>query len=202
VLLLSSHSYAQNSPPQLSNKIFVDKTFVQNITVTVLSALLSFFSGYFLSRLQSNQTITKRISYSRDIEKGIVNIAKNIQNKVKVLYENQEIQNLYSVKFNLENTGSTVIKLQEIRFEFSGKTRILDFRFNAESSPEMQISEVQEANLRNFERKIRIGHMEKEQSLEIEFTVTCQDELEITPHPYNPEGNVQFISRSASNPSC
>jgi membrane associated rhomboid family serine protease len=92
---VSPLTYAQTpSPPSNTNNIFLDKTFLQSVAVAIFSAVLAFLGGYALAGISKKSGSGKRLSYSLNIESGLVNIDKDLKNKVKVLYENQEIVNL------------------------------------------------------------------------------------------------------------
>jgi hypothetical protein len=153
-------------------------------------------SGYALAGLSKKQGSGKKLSYSLSIDNGIVKIEKDIREKVKVLYESEEIENLYSIKVDLQNTGNTVIKSQEIRFEFPKETRILDFSFEPEPEQEMKVEKIR-AGLRDFEEKCKIGQIERGQSLGVRFTATSTAEIRgIKLHPYNEGGDIEFTSKS------
>jgi len=195
----SSITFAQTIPSQNSTvNTFFDKTFSQNVAVTVLSAVLAFLGGYALAGISTKSGSGKRLSYSLDIETGLVNIEKNIKQRVKILYENKEVINLSNLRFDIENTGNSVVKSQEIRFEFSSEARILDFYFDPQPLPEMKVEQISDPGLREFERKCRIGHIEKGQKLGMRFIVTSDSEIKLIPHPYNENGDVEFLSRSTT----
>jgi len=200
IVSASSITFAQIPSPQRSSvSAFVDKTFLQNVAVTILSAVLAFSSGYVLAGINKFKSgSSKRLSYSLDIETGIVNIKENIKQKVRVLYEDKEIINLSNINFDIENTGNSVIKSQEIRFEFSSETRILDFYFDPQPLPEMKAELINDPGLRSFEKKCRISHIEKGQTLTMRFVVTSDSEIKLIPHPYNENGDVEFLSRSTT----
>jgi preprotein translocase subunit SecF len=195
----SSVSYAQipNSSGNESN-IFLDKSFLQNVAVAFLSAVLAFLSGYALAGIGKKARSGKKLAYSINIESGLVNVEKNIKDKVKVIYETEEIVNLSNVKFELLNSGDSVIKSQEIRFEFPETTRILDFYFDPQPQPEMKVEKIYDSGIKEFEKKCRIGHIEKDQQLGIHFIVTGESEITLIPHPFNENGDVEFISRSTA----
>ena len=86
-------------------------------------------------------------------ENGIIQIDKNVRKRVKVFYDSEEIDNLYDIKFYLENIGNQVIKSEEIRFRFPEETRILDFSFDPEPVQEMKVERI-ETDLKSFEKKI------------------------------------------------
>ena len=198
-ILFSPITYA--SVPKASNNlsnIFTDKLFLQNVAVAIISAILAFLSGYVLANISKKSSTSKKLSYSLDIESKLVDVKNNIQDRVTILYEGEKITNLYNVQFDIENTGNSVVKSQEIRFEFTEGVRILDFDFDPMPQPEMQVEKITNSDLKPFERKCRIGHMEKEQTLGIRFILTSNSNVNLTPHAYNPDGDVDFVSRSTT----
>ncbi|NEQ26612.1 MAG: hypothetical protein F6K28_47810, partial [Microcoleus sp. SIO2G3] len=152
ILGYSSQAFAQTppTPPSPEANSFFNTALWQSIAVAVLSAVLAFITGYALAGISKKQGSGKKLSYSLLIENGLVKIEKNIREKVKVLYNSEEIENLYNISFNLENTGNAVVKAQEIRFEFPQEARILDFSFEPEPEQEMKAEKI-ESGLRAFE---------------------------------------------------
>jgi hypothetical protein len=199
MLIVSTQSLAQvPTPTASSNNTFFDKTLLQNFAVAIVSAILAFLSGYALSGLSRKQGSGKRISYNLSLEKGLVTVEKNVKDKVKVLYEGQEVDNLYHVKCDIENTGTTVVKSQYIRFEFPKGTDILDFSFDPVPEPEMKIEKISEAGLSPQEIKCRIGQIEREQRIGFRFTVTNSLDVELKLHPFNDSGDVEFSPRAVT----
>lgn len=194
----SQLTFAQASDPLTSPaKPFVDIPFLQNITLAILAGIIAFASGYVLAGI-SKKSSSKRLSYNLDIETGLVNVEKTVKEKVKVLYEDKEIANLSNINIDIENTGSSIVKSQEIRFEFLQGTKILNFYFDPQPQPEMKVEEINDPNLKEFERKCRIGHIEKEGKLGVRFVVTSNSEVKPTLHPYNENGDVELVSRVAT----
>jgi hypothetical protein len=107
------------------------------------------------------------------------------------------IDNLYNVEFELENTGDTVVKSQEIRFEFPEDTRILDFSFDPEPEPEMGVTKIETGEgLKPHERKCRIGQIERGQKVGFQFAATNKADIqEVKIHPFNEIGDVEFSPR-------
>lgn len=203
-IVIGAQAFAQTtSSPVLSSpnsqdaNSFLNTTFWQNIVVTLMSAILAFIGGLALARMTGKKGSGKKLSYTLSIENGLIKVEKKVREKVKVFYESEEIENLYDVRFHLENTGDRVVKSQEIRFEFPDQTRILDFSFDPEPEPELGVAEITNAGLKSFEKKIQIGHLEKSQSVGVRFTATSAVDIkdeDIKPHPRNPEGDVEFES--------
>ena len=199
VLVFSSQASAQIpvSPASTSDaNSFFNTTFWQNVVVAVLSAILAFLCGYALAGMSKKQRSGKRLSYNLSIENGLVKIEESIRKRIEVFYNSEEIENLYNVNFYLENTGNTVIKSQEIRFEFPENARILDFSFEPQPEQEMKVEKI-ESGLRIFEKKYKIGQIERGQSLGVRFTATSSAEIrEVKLHPHNEGGDIEFASRS------
>ncbi len=197
--LISSMTFAQTAPIQPGQtNTFIDKAFLQNVAVTVLSAVLAFLGGYALAGISKRSGSGKRLSYNLDIETGVINVEKNVKERVKVLYDGKEIANLSNIKIDIENTGNSVIKSEEIRFEFLQGTQILDFYFEPAPEPEMNAEKIANVGVREFERKCRIGHIEREQKLGVRFVVTSDSNIQLKLHPYNEHGDVELVSRSVT----
>jgi hypothetical protein len=202
ILTISPQVFAQTSssaiPAQPSDAAsFFNTTFWQNVAVAVLSAVLAFLSGYALAGASKKKGSGKKLSYSLSITNGVVQVDKEVKERVKILYNDELIDNLYNVDFELENTGDTVVKSQEIRFEFPEDTRILDFSFEPEPEPEMCATKiVAGAGLKQHERKCRIGQIERGQKLGVQFAVTNKSDVqEVKIHPFNEIGDVDFSPR-------
>lgn len=202
VLVVSPQVVAQASSSITSalpsdSKPFFDTTFWQNVAVAVLSAVLAFLSGYALAGVGKKKGSGKELSYSLSITNGVVQVDKDIKERVKILYNDELIDNLYNVEFELENTGDTVVKSHEVRFEFPEGTRILDFSFDPEPEPEMGVAKIESGlGLKPNERKCKIGQIERGQKVGVQFAVTNKSDLqEVKVHPFNEIGDVVFSPR-------
>ena len=165
-----------------------------------MSAVLAFLSGYAIAGVSRNKGSGKKLSYNLSITNGVVQIEKEVKERVKILYDDALIDNLYNVEFELENTGNTVVKSQEIRFEFPENTRILDFSFDPQPEPEMRVAKIEsESGLKANERKCRIGHIEKSQKVKAQFAVTNKSDIQdVKVYPFNEIGDVEFSAREVA----
>jgi hypothetical protein len=69
----------------------------------VLSAVLAFLGGYALAGISKRSGSGKRLSYNLNVETGLVNVEKNVKERVKVLYEGKEIVNLSGLLISCMN---------------------------------------------------------------------------------------------------
>ena len=174
---------------------FFSISFWQRVAATLLLVLLSFVSGYFLTKIDKDRS-TKRLSYATVVEKELVTIAKDVKEKVEVLYEGEKIEDLQVIQCHIKNTGKTVIKSQEIRFEFPSETRILDSSLEPAPQPEMKVEMLLDPTLKPSEKKYRIGHIERNQRVWFRFTVTSKEDAQPELHPFNESGDVDFSPTS------
>lgn len=201
---ISSQSFAQTvapaspSPAASGSDSFFNTTFWQNVAVAVFSAVLAFLSGFALAGVGKRKGSGKRLSYSLSIEKGLVQVEDNIKQKVQILYNGESIENLYDIQFEFENIGETVVKSQELRFEFPEETKVLDFSFNPQPQPEMKVEKIESgSDLKLHERKCKLGHFERGQKLRVQFIATNRLGIQdVKVYPFNEAGDVELISKS------
>lgn len=85
---LSQITFAQTGSSSITPANgFLDKVFLQNVATVVLSAVLAFLSGYALANISKRTGSGKKLSYNLNIETGLVNVEKNVKQRVKILYE-------------------------------------------------------------------------------------------------------------------
>lgn len=158
------------------------------------TAILSFVTGYVLFILNKKKD-GKEISYDVRIIRGLLEIKDIIKNDIQILFKNSPTDNLTYIELDIYNSGNHVIKNQEIRLECPNNNKILEIIFEPQIEPELHFEEFPMTNLN--ERKIRIGHFEKNQRIGIRLIVAGEN-TDIKLHPYNPEGNVIFNSKSVN----
>jgi hypothetical protein len=79
---------------------------------------------------------------------------------------------MFYALFDIENTGNLQIKNQEIRFEFTDDSEILDvFYCPQKVEPEMELKDLSEDNLGKHERKFRIGVIKPKEKLGFRFII-------------------------------
>lgn len=197
LLVLSSNaqvvSQASNSmkqPPVASNEL------LNGVIVAVVSGIIGFLASFVIERIKKKNEPRKQISYSKVVKSGIVGkIEKDIEGKIGVLYNGKPAQNMFYALFDIENTGNQQVKNQEIRFEFTDDSEILDvFHSPQKIEPEMELKELLDSNLGNHQKKFRIGVIKPKQKLGFRFIVQGpkNESLDFKYHPKN-DDDVSFI---------
>ena len=172
LLVLSSNaqvvSQASNSmkqPPAASNEL------LNGVIVAVVSGIIGFLASFVIERIKKKNEPRKQISYSKVVKSGIVGtIEKDIEGKIGILYNGKPAQNMFYALFDIENTGNQQVKNQEIRFEFTDDSEILDvFHSPQKIEPEMELKELLDSNLGNHQKKFRIGVIKPKEKLGFRF---------------------------------
>lgn len=187
--LISQASSANQSPPA-SNEL------LNGVIVAVVSGIIGFLASFAIERLKEKNAPKKQISYSKVIKSGIVgNIEKDIEGKIGILYKGKLAQNMFYALFDIENTGNQQVKNQEIRFEFTNDSEILDvFHCPQKIEPEMELEELSEPSLSKYEKKFRIGVIKPKEKLGFRFIVqgSQNKSLDFRYHTKN-DDDVTFI---------
>lgn len=183
-----------------SMAFYVEKDFWAKITLVIITAILSFLVSYALWQIKKRKEPKRQLSYDLGIKKGLVEVEKDIKDKVTVLYNNQKIEDLYHVSCNVENTGNLVIKNNYIRFEFNQEIEIMEFFFEPKPEREMGVEEDLKTELETCEKRFIIKHLDRNQQVGFHFILASSKEVRIKLHPFNEEV-VDFVPRSISKVS-
>jgi hypothetical protein len=194
----SSNATSFNITSLFSSADFWEKS-IYTILGAVLTLIVTIISNYVNERRKLKFRVRKQLSYEISTKKDLVEVEKEIKDKVKVLYNNKIIENLYYVACDIENSGNTVIKNQYIRFEFPQDTKIIDPFFDPVPEPEIGLQEEKNPELNTYELKYKIGHLECGQQVGYRFILTSENPV-VAPklHPFNEEGDVTLVSKSRS----
>jgi len=76
--------FAQGAASPPDESLFT-KDFWVKVTIAVISAILAFLSAYILAQLKQRKEPKKQLSYNVSIREGLVEVKKDVREKVKVL---------------------------------------------------------------------------------------------------------------------
>ncbi|NTW59926.1 MAG: hypothetical protein HGA43_12265, partial [Nitrospirae bacterium] len=151
--------------------------------------------SFLLAVLKKRKEPRKQLSYDTQVTDSLVEVEHDLREKVRILYNDQEIADLYPVACEVQNTGNTIVKNQLVRFEFPEGSRIVDMSFDPQPEPELIISEEPQADSKLHEKRFRLGHLEKGQYVGFRFLVSSPSPAHVRLHPFNEEGDVEFVPR-------
>jgi hypothetical protein len=188
--LISQASSSIKPSPSASNEL------LNGVIVAVVSGIIGFLASFIIERIKKKNEPRKQISYSTVVKSGIVGkIEKDIEGKIGILYNGKPAQNMFYALFDIENTGNQQVKNQEIRFEFTDDSEILDvFHSPQKIEPEMELKELFDSNLGNKQKKFRIGVIKPKEKLGFRFIIqgSKNESLDFKYHPKN-DDDVGFV---------
>lgn len=167
--------------------------FLQKSGIALVSAFFGFLGNFILNQIKARNEPKKELSYEKIISKGFVADNKKIDDKVKIFYDNEETDGLYYVEFNLQNSGTSVVKKQQIRFDFGVGNSIIDSYFEPEPERELGVKRVEDSQILLNERTFSIAHLERDRDVRFRFIIDGKAEPTLTIHPFNDEGNVSVV---------
>ena len=170
----------------------------EKIIVAVVSAMLSFLGAMLLERYKKKREPRKLISYEKILHKGIVAVDDEIRGKTAVLYRDTELKDPYRLCFKFENSGNSLIKGQYIRFKFPDGCNVVDTYLAPMPEPELGFEEIKDPTLGTQEKKFKISHFEIGRSVNLRFVLSGSLDKDVEMHPFNEEGGVTIIERTAA----
>jgi len=173
------------------------RDFWEKAMIAVVGAVLGFIGNFALALMKKRSDPTKQISFDLQTQSRLVDVEERVQGKVRILYNESEVRDIYSAACNVENTGNTVVKRQFVRFTFPAESRILEKFFEPSPERELGVEEADLPELNNNEIRYQVAHLEAGQKIGFRFII-AGPYGEPTLHPFNEEGDVKFLPRSIS----
>ena len=169
----------------------------EKVVIAFISSILSLITGYILLQVKRRWDARKRLSYDLEI-RDVLGIDKVVAEHIKVTYKGQPSENITFVSCALHNTGNTVVKNQELTFDFGKKVKVLDANLNPTPRREIGVQEVFDDSLGVQEKKFSIKHLEKGQGVNFNFVISGTISGSVHVYPYNEAGDVEVLSGSVS----
>ena len=140
----------------------------------------------------------KRLSYDLETRHGLIGVDDAISRNISILYKNCPAEKLTYLRFDLKNTGNTVVKGELIRFEFPPGNQILDAYAEPTPPKEFDVVEISDPKMSAAERQFRVGHLEKNQVVGLRFVLAGTADAEPKVISFNEAGDVEFTAASIS----
>ncbi|MER7759625.1 hypothetical protein [Streptomyces sp. NPDC097619] len=172
--------------------------FQQELLGGGLGALLGVLGTISVEYMRGRRDPVKQLSYDSETRSGIVSADDSVRGRLGFSYDGVPVDHLTSVQFTVENTGNQVVKDQQIRFRFKSGTRVLEADATSRTEREWGVRREQTREDGLHEAVFVIGHLERGQSVDFRLIVAGRRADEWEPIPHNPEGGVEFVSRTAA----
>ena len=168
------------------------------IALATISAVLSLLVGYILLYAKERREPTKRLSYGIEIRRGMLGIEQRLVQDLSVTYRGRPASSISYVRCDLLNSGSSNVRHQRIRFEFTDGTEILDFTTDPKPPKEVGLAEFSEADDSTHEKTITFQQLEPQQRLIFHFVVEGESSGGVKLFGFNEEEDVQVVSGEIS----
>jgi len=190
-----SESFAQASP---DTGDFSNTTFGK-IMIALVSAFMSLLVGYILLYLKERREPAKRISYNAEFKKGLIGIEERISKDVKFMYKGIPVDKLSYVKCDVANTGSSVIRREQLRFEYPRGIEILDYEIEPTPPKESGLECVIGVNDLPNERSFTIAQFNRAQLFSFNFVLKGEATGGINIFGKNEEEDVEIVAKEISS---
>ncbi len=197
LLLLPVLVYAAQGSPPAAAKGY-DRDLVEKVVIALVSAVLAFSSNFLLAAIKRRSAPKKELSYNTSVSGGLVTIEDTVRQRIKVEYQGRTVNDLYHIQCSIENSGTSVIKDQYIRFEIAGSGELIDYYLDPRPEPELKVEEAPIEPQSTVGKRYRIGHLERRQRVAFHFITAGTAAPELKLHPFNEEGGVDLVPRSIS----
>lgn len=190
-----SESLAQASP---SAEDFSNTTFGK-VMIAVVSAFLSLVVGYLLLYLKEKREPAKRISYNAEFRKGMIGVEERISKDIRFMYKGMPVDKISYVRCDVANTGSSVIRKEQLRFEYAKGTEILDYEIEPTPPKEAGLALVDSANDLPNEKSFTIAQFDRSQLLTFNFVLQGESTGSIKIFGKNEEEDVEIVAKEISS---
>ena len=170
----------------------------EKVLIALVSAALSLITGYILLQLKEGREPRKQLSYDIEIRPGFFTVEESVAQNVSLAYKGRSAEKLAYVKYNIKNTGNSIVKSEYFRFEFAEGSEVLDSYVEPLPPKEYGVVAVHDADLQKNERRYLIAHLEKQQQVGFRFILTNVTDPEPRVIPFNEEGDVEVTATSIS----
>lgn len=170
-------------------------TLESNFLIAVIGTIVGSIGTLVVNYISSRKEPHKRVSWDATAEPGLKNIDPDIRRKLRIDYNGVLVEDLFSVKYRLQNTGNRVVKNERLRFTFPADAEIVEAYLSPEPEPELKVSEESVASTN--ERVYLIGQLERGQEVNFRFVATGKEAASWKAVPSNDEGDVVVEQRDA-----
>lgn len=165
--------------------------FLRTLFTVIVSAVVGFVVARLTKRIRDS-----RIAYTETTQRVVLDIHEELRKRLKLLYEEQEINQLTTIAVTFENIGTTLILAQTIRIELPESAKILDFRC---VNPARELrAELLRDGFSDNQGQVLIGHFDRNQQLQVSIIASSNGPVNIKMYPSNDKDSVALVEKSRS----
>jgi hypothetical protein len=164
------------------------------IALPIITAILGFISSYTIERIRAKREPRRRISCHVTIDRALIAAGEDLRKDLEISYRGETVEDISSTRFRLQNTGTTVVKDQQVRISFPQSVRILEVYIDPKLPPEWRVERQRQYDLGESEALISVGHLERGNEVNIDIVASGPNSTEYTIVPFNQNGDVEFLT--------
>lgn len=173
-------------------------SFSSSFYIALISAVVGFAFALLLDWIKAQREPRKQLSWTVDRGEGLFGVRPDIREKVKVLYNYEQVDSLSVVHCRITNTGNSVVKSEQVRFSFPPEVRMLEHVLDPEPERELGVTERVEAKKSDNEAIYLIAHLERGWEVGFQFVLDGAVSTDWSPRDFNEDGNVTFVRRDVA----
>ncbi|MGW7522690.1 hypothetical protein [Streptomyces sp. NPDC054783] len=167
----------------------------QKLIVGLTSAFVGIFGTLLVHFLKSRQEPRKKVSWDSITEPGLGGIDPKLRDKLRISYNGTQVDNLFSARYRLTNSGNTVIKNQRIRFSIPPDVKVLELAPAPDPEPELKVERSPEST--SGQIVYTIGQLERGEEVSFSLVLNGQNARQWKAKTSNEEGDVDVNERDA-----
>jgi hypothetical protein len=172
--------------------------FWQKVVLAFIAGAIGFAASFALERYKARREPVERLSFEKDVRKGLVAVQPEMREKVNVTYNGTKIENLYAVSCIVENTGNRVVRKQYLKFTFPEGTNLLDSYFDPKPDREVGLKEAPQPEDLGTERRYFVEHLALGERIGFQFVASGEKVPDPGIRPRGEESDVQLAERAAT----
>ncbi|GAB7033233.1 hypothetical protein AB0G35_37035 [Streptomyces sp. NPDC021749] len=167
----------------------------EKLVVGLASAFVGVFGTLLVHFLASRQKPRKRVSWDSVTEPGLGSIDPQLGAKLRISYNGNHVNHLYSARYRLTNSGNTVIKNQRVRFEIPAGVKVLELAPAPQPEPELEVERSPESSGSRI--VYTIGQLERGEEVGFSLVLDGHSAPQWRAKTSNAEGGVDVQKRDS-----
>ncbi|SEN35354.1 hypothetical protein [Bradyrhizobium sp. OK095] len=192
IAVLFQFNSSSVSAQQVAQAIEFSNTLEGKLAIAVVSAVLSLLGGYILYYLKDRKEARWEISYDVDAKKGLLGIEERLAKDLSISYKGRPAENIGYIRCEMVNSGTAIIRKQQLRFEFPTSLEILDWSIDPVPPKELAFSADVGTDGMN-EKTALLGYFPVGQRVTLHFILSGNGTPAVKVFGFNEEEDVQVI---------
>lgn len=176
---------------------WINNEFWSQLTVGLAGGLLGILGTFLIAQWSERKKPKQQLSFDLHTRRGLGEVGKDLSDSVKILYKGSAVAGLYISTFTIENTGTTVVRDQQIRFKIPKGASVLETALDPAPEIEWGVKPLPETEDRTGPI-YSFGHLEKGSKVTVRLVLASEVFPDVQISPFNPSGDVAVVRRTVA----